>query len=123
MDYDIRQDVEEINQRLKKDGITFEGKTILVTGDAGFLGSWVCDVLVEQNAYCICLDNLTLGQPKNVINLMDRDNSRFINHDISSILRSNTLGTLNSLESQNSIMLYFFIQVHLRFMEILLKKP
>ena len=62
MHYEINQDVSEINERLKKESITFEGKTILVTGGAGFLGSWVCDVLVKQNAYCICLDNLTSGQ-------------------------------------------------------------
>jgi UDP-glucuronate decarboxylase len=137
--YDINQDIEEINDRLKSEDISFEGKTILVTGGAGFLGSWVCDVLVKQNANCICLDNLTSGQPKNIIHLMENDNFRFINHDISypiyfgmsyhplgicigdikkidivmhmasraspfefqvepiSILRSNTLGTLNSL--------------------------
>ncbi|MHA2393647.1 MAG: UDP-glucuronic acid decarboxylase family protein [Promethearchaeota archaeon] len=139
MHYDINQDIEEINDRLKSEDISFEGKTILVTGGAGFLGSWVCDVLVKQNANCICLDNLTSGQPKNIIHLMENDNFRFINHDISypiyfgmsyhplgicigdikkidivmhmasraspfefqvepiSILRSNTLGTLNSL--------------------------
>ncbi|MFX1323650.1 MAG: UDP-glucuronic acid decarboxylase family protein [Promethearchaeota archaeon] len=139
MYYDIKEDIEEINNRLEAEDISFEGKTILVTGGAGFLGSWVCDVLVEQNANCICLDNLTSGQPKNIMHLMDKDNFRFINHDISypiyfgmsyhplgicigdirkidivmhmasraspfefqvepiSILRSNTLGTLNSL--------------------------
>ncbi|MFX0081380.1 MAG: UDP-glucuronic acid decarboxylase family protein [Candidatus Hodarchaeota archaeon] len=151
MHYEISQDVEEINERLKKEGITFEGKTILVTGGAGFLGSWVCDVLVKQNAYCICLDNLTSGQPKNIMHLMEKDNFRFINHDISypiyfgmsyhplgicigdikkidivmhmasraspfefkdnpiSILRSNTLGTLNSLgiaKFHNAIFFY-----------------
>ncbi len=151
MHYEISQDVAEINERLKKEVITFEGKTILVTGGAGFLGSWVCDVLVKQNAYCICLDNLTSGQPKNIIHLMGEDNFRFINHDISypiyfgmsyhplgicisdikkidivmhmasraspfefkvnpiSILRSNTLGTLNSLgiaKFHNAIFFY-----------------
>ncbi len=151
MHYEISQDVAEINERLKKEVITFEGKTILVTGGAGFLGSWVCDVLVKQNAYCICLDNLTSGQPKNIIHLMEEDNFRFINHDISypiyfgmsyhplgicisdikkidiimhmasraspfefkvnpiSILRSNTLGTLNSLgiaKFHNAIFFY-----------------
>jgi UDP-glucuronate decarboxylase len=151
MVYEISQDIEEINERLKKEGVTFEGKTILVNGGAGFLGSWVCDVLVKQNAYCICLDNLTSGQPKNIIHLMEKDNFRFINHDISypiyfgmsyhplgicigdikkidivmhmasraspfefkdnpiSILRSNTLGTLNSLgiaKFHNSIFFY-----------------
>ena len=151
MHYEISQDVAEINERLKKEGITFEGKRILVTGGAGFLGSWVCDVLVKQNAYCICLDNLTSGQPKNIIHLMKEDNFRFINHDITypiyfgmsyhplgicigdikkldivmhmasraspfefkdnpiSILRSNTLGTLNSLgiaKFHNAIFFY-----------------
>ncbi|MFW9784748.1 MAG: UDP-glucuronic acid decarboxylase family protein [Candidatus Heimdallarchaeota archaeon] len=139
MHYDFKEDIEEINNRLASEDISFEGKTILVTGGAGFLGSWVCDVLVDQNANCICLDNLTSGQPKNIMHLMEKDNFRFINHDISypiyfgmsyhplgicigdirkidivmhmasraspfefqvepiSILRSNTLGTLNSL--------------------------
>jgi UDP-glucuronate decarboxylase len=137
--YNLNEDIQEINNRLKKESITFEDKVILVTGGAGFLGSWVCDVLVEQGAYCICLDNLSSGQPNNIMHLMNKDNFRFINHDISypiyfgfsyhplgicvddikridivmhmasraspfeftqepiSILRSNTLGTLNTL--------------------------
>ncbi|MHA2475288.1 MAG: hypothetical protein ACXAES_18860 [Promethearchaeota archaeon] len=45
--YEVKQDIEEINKRLSREGVTFEDKTILVTGGAGFLGSWVCDVLVE----------------------------------------------------------------------------
>ncbi len=151
MNYDINQDIQEILKRLKKEDISFQNKTILVTGGAGFLGSWICDVLVEQNAYCICLDNLSSGKPENVLHLMDKDNFRFINHDISypiyfgmsyhplgicvgdikkidiilhmasraspfefkqepiSILRSNTLGTLNSLgiaKFHNAIFFY-----------------
>ena len=81
MNYDINQDIQEIIKRLED--ISFESKTILVTGGAGFLGSWICDVLVKQNAYCICLDNFASGQPKNVMHLMKEDNFRFINHDIS----------------------------------------
>ena len=73
MNYDINQDIQEIIKRLRKDNISFEDKTILVTGGAGFLGSWVCDVLVEQGADCICLDNLSSGKPKNVLQLMDKD--------------------------------------------------
>jgi len=83
MNYDFNKDIQEIIKRLEKDGISFKGKTFLVTGGAGFLGSWVCDVLVEQGAYCICLDNLCSGQFENISHLMEKDNFRFINHDIS----------------------------------------
>jgi len=83
MTYNIQDDVTEIINRLRKDNISFQDKTILVTGGAGFLGSWVCDVLVKQRAYCICLDNLSSGRFDNISHLMEKENFRFINHDIS----------------------------------------
>jgi UDP-glucuronate decarboxylase len=58
------------------------GKTVLVTGGAGFLGSWLCDVLVELNANVICLDNLASGRESNISDLLTKDNFTFINHDI-----------------------------------------
>jgi len=83
MYYDINEDIQEIINRIEMDAISFKDKTILVTGGAGFLGSWVCDVLVSQGANCICLDNLSSGQYENISHLMDKKNFRFINHDIS----------------------------------------
>ena len=83
MNYDFKQDLDEILNRLKEDNISFRGKTILVTGGAGFLGSWVCDVLVNQGAYCVCLDNLSSGRFENISHLMAEENFRFVNHDIS----------------------------------------
>ncbi|MFX1498417.1 MAG: UDP-glucuronic acid decarboxylase family protein [Promethearchaeota archaeon] len=83
MSYSINQDVDEIINRLRKESINFEDRTILVTGGTGFLGSWVCDVLIKQGAYCICLDNLSSGRFANIAHLMDKDNFRFLNHDIS----------------------------------------
>ena len=83
MNYIFQQDLDEILNRLKEDSISFRAKTILVTGGAGFLGSWVCDILVKQGANCICLDNLSSGRFENISHLMEKDNFRFINHDIS----------------------------------------
>ncbi len=83
MNYDFKQDLDEILKRLTEDNISFRSKTILVTGGAGFLGSWVCDILVKQGANCICLDNLSSGRFVNITHLMEKENFRFINHDIS----------------------------------------
>ena len=41
-------------------------KRILVTGGAGFLGSHLCDRLIEQGNDVICLDNLFTGRKENI---------------------------------------------------------
>ena len=76
----IRNDVHTIVTNLGEIG--FKEKTILVAGGAGFLGSWLCDVLVEQNAKVICLDNLASGLKTNVSHLLQKENFRFIQHDV-----------------------------------------
>jgi len=83
MKYNINDDITLIIKRLEDDDISFEGQTILVTGGAGFLGSWVCDVLVRQDAHCLCIDNLASGSTGNIEHLQEQKNFRFINHDIS----------------------------------------
>ena len=58
-------------------------KTILVTGGAGFLGSHLCDKLLEdENNYVICMDNLYTGDKENIQHLMTNKNFEFIRHDI-----------------------------------------
>jgi dTDP-glucose 4,6-dehydratase len=55
--------------------------TALVTGGAGFLGSHLCDRLVEDGYRVICVDNLETGSLQNVEHLRG-DQFLFINHDI-----------------------------------------
>jgi len=79
----VKEDVENIGNAIKKDGLSFEDQNVLVTGGAGFLGSWICDVLIRQNAKVTCLDNLVSGLKTNLAHLMTEENFRFIEHDIS----------------------------------------
>ena len=57
-------------------------KRILVTGGAGFLGSHLCERLVEDGHDVICLDNFFTSQKTNVSHLLDRSNFELIRHDI-----------------------------------------
>jgi UDP-glucuronate decarboxylase len=57
-------------------------KRILVTGGAGFLGSHLCERLVEQGHDVICLDNFFTSQKSNVTHLLDRPNFELIRHDV-----------------------------------------
>ena len=59
--------------------------TALVTGGAGFLGSHLCDRLVEDGYRVLCVDNLETGSLQNVEHLRG-DRFLFINHDITSHL-------------------------------------
>ena len=55
--------------------------TSLVTGGAGFLGSHLCEALLERGQRVICLDNLETGSLANIEHLRD-DGFRFLNHDV-----------------------------------------
>ncbi len=63
---------------------SFQDQTVLVTGGAGFLGSWICDLLVLQGARVVCLDNLSSGLRSNISYHLEDYNFHFIEHDISS---------------------------------------
>lgn len=55
---------------------------ILVTGGAGFLGSHLCEWLVEEENEVICVDNLFTGSKKNIEHLFGKRNFEFLRHDI-----------------------------------------
>ncbi len=56
---------------------------IIVAGGAGFIGSHLCDFLIEKGEQVICIDNLITGDCKNVEQLMQNENFSFLEQDIS----------------------------------------
>jgi UDP-glucuronate decarboxylase len=59
-----------------------KSKRILVTGGAGFLGSHLCERLVNDGAEVICLDNFYTGQKSKIMHLMCDPNFTVLEHDI-----------------------------------------
>jgi UDP-glucuronate decarboxylase len=57
-------------------------KRILVTGGAGFLGSHLCERLVEQGHDVVCLDNFFTSQKSNVSHLLSHANFELVRHDV-----------------------------------------
>jgi UDP-glucuronate decarboxylase len=57
-------------------------KKILVTGGAGFLGSFICEKLLEQGNEVISIDNYFSGSKKNIQHLLSNPNFEAIRHDI-----------------------------------------
>ena len=55
---------------------------ILVTGGAGFIGSHLCEYLLNQGNEVICVDNFFTGQKQNIKHLMDNKDFEVIRHDI-----------------------------------------
>jgi len=55
---------------------------VLVTGGAGFLGSHLCDRLLEDGHEVIALDNLFTGAKRNIRHLFDREDFEFLRHDV-----------------------------------------
>lgn len=123
----IDRGVKRIINDIKDINFPWKSTNFLITGGAGFLGSWVTDVLVRQGSNVIVIDNLASGLESNINHLKKKENLRFINHDISlsitfeeeidyifhmasraspfefskfpiEILKVNTLGILNTLD-------------------------
>lgn len=57
-------------------------KRIVVTGGAGFIGSHLCEKLLEQGNDVVCVDNLFTGCKDNIRHLMDHPYFEFMRHDI-----------------------------------------
>ncbi len=59
-----------------------ESKTALVAGGAGFVGSFVCEQLISQGYWVVCVDNLTSGNKDNIKHLLNTPGFTFVKADI-----------------------------------------
>nr|WP_230364744.1 UDP-glucuronic acid decarboxylase family protein [Ancylobacter sp. Lp-2] len=55
---------------------------VLVTGGAGFVGSHLCDRLIERGAHVVCLDNLSTGRRQNIEHLIGNPRFSLLLHDV-----------------------------------------
>ncbi len=55
---------------------------VLVSGGAGFLGSHLCERLLNDGNYVICMDNLFTGSKENIENMLSNPNFEFVCHDV-----------------------------------------
>ncbi|MBI3633472.1 MAG: SDR family oxidoreductase [Candidatus Vogelbacteria bacterium] len=61
---------------------TINKKTVLVTGGAGFLGSNLCEKLLDRGHEIICLDNFFTGNKSNISHLLGHKNFELVRHDV-----------------------------------------
>jgi dTDP-glucose 4,6-dehydratase len=59
------------------------GGRAVVTGGAGFLGSWLCERLLDGGTEVVCVDNLATGAPGNLRHLEERPGFTFVDRDVS----------------------------------------
>lgn len=57
-------------------------KRILITGGAGFIGSHLCERLLNEGNEVICVDNFFTGGKQNIVHLLDNPYFEIVRHDI-----------------------------------------
>jgi UDP-glucuronate decarboxylase len=77
-------------------------KRYMVTGGAGFLGSHLCNRLLDAGHAVQCLDDLSTGRRQNIAPLESRNNFEFINHDLTKSFFPDNLDGIYNLASPAS---------------------
>lgn len=62
-------------------------KRILITGGAGFIGSHLCETLLQEGHQIICLDNFFTGNRRNIAHLLSNPNFEILRHDVTEPLK------------------------------------
>ena len=86
--YDETKEIAELAREFRKE---FEGKKVLVSGAAGFLGSWLSDVLLEAGAEVYGIDNFASGLRRNIEKALKNENFHFYEADVSKELPEEVL--------------------------------
>jgi len=73
---DLRRVCDSLDER------HFSGKKVLISGGAGFVGSWLSDALLDLGASVTCVDNLSTGQIANINRLLGHARFRFLKTDV-----------------------------------------
>ena len=73
-----------VREKIEKSSMNIElsNKSVLVTGGAGFIGSNLCEALLEKGNKVICLDNFFTGKRENITPLLDNSDFKLIDGDI-----------------------------------------
>lgn len=75
----------------------FDKKNIIVTGGAGFIGSHLCEVLVQHHKV-ICIDDFSTGQEENINQLLANPNFEFIRQDLTEPVNLDILRELKAFQ-------------------------
>jgi UDP-glucuronate decarboxylase len=76
----ISEDIKKIEAAVK--GPAFAEKKVLVTGGAGFIGSWLCDALLSFGANVTALDDLSTGRTQNIDHISKNSKFKFVKSDV-----------------------------------------
>jgi dTDP-glucose 4,6-dehydratase len=61
-------------------------RRVVITGGAGFIGSHLCDRLLQRGLFVVCLDNLLTGSPDNIAHLLSNSRFSFRHYDVTEYL-------------------------------------
>jgi dTDP-glucose 4,6-dehydratase len=63
--------------------VSLQSRRVVVTGGAGFVGSWMCERLLELGAHVVCVDNFLTGAPPNIRAFEGRQDFEMVEQDVS----------------------------------------
>jgi len=86
MDPIIKEDIDQVKKSV--DPEPFRGKSVLISGGSGFLGSWICDALNQIASRIVCVDNLSTGVFENIEHLKGMKGFEFEKADVCTYSRN-----------------------------------